>query len=138
MPVLYAVLSWTERGCTRSDVDWGSAPSGSHSWGVSLHSEKMESVVPAQLIQTGHLCPAGREHELPGDARRHSGTAGGGDHPSQCPNFHCLSPDLAWDFSALSNWNRDVDTELKQTILLASRGATWRTWSSEEAESSCA
>lgn len=43
--------------------------------------------------------------------------AGRGDHLHHCPNLHSLSLHLSWDFSALSNWNHNVDTELKPAIL---------------------
>lgn len=103
----------------------------------------MESVVPAQLIQTGHLCTAGPEGRQ--GTRASVGFQEAPGHwpvevtiPISAPTSTASSLDLSWDFFALSNWNHDVDPELKATILLPSHGAAWQTWSSEGAESSCA
>lgn len=97
---------------------------------------KVQSFVPAQLMQTGHLCTAGGNRSCHGMPGGPWALAGRGDHPRYCPNLHSLSLHLSWDFSALSNWNHDVETELDNSFTLAQ--SEWQTGSSEGAELSCA
>lgn len=104
--LLYTVLwagTWT--------WDWLQRAALTPGW-VSLHSglppEKVEWVVPAQLIQPGPLCSTGGNRSCRGTPGHSWALAGQGDHPHSCPNLHSLSLHLSWDFSALQleSWRR--------------------------------